>query len=323
MIKDLYDRGWSVSDIARESGHDRKTVRKVLSEPLLPSVKPRQARACKLDPFVDYLQRRLGDGVWNAHKLYTEVKARGYTGSETRVRAWVQPLRAARQIQATVRFETEPGQQAQVDWGHFGLIQHQGRQQRLYAFVMTLGWSRTMYVEFTTSMDETAFVRCHLNAWRYFGGVPREILHDNLKTAVLGRDGTGAIHWNPRYLDLAHCYGFSPRACQPYRAQTKGKVESGVKYVRGNFWVGLSYRDLADLNAQAHVWMDTVANVRVHGTTHEIPLARLALEGLQPFPEQLSFDTSRLGYRRSSRDGLVSYAGNYYSVPIPMLVSSC
>lgn len=244
------------------------------------------------------------------------MKARGYAGSETRVRAWVQPLRAARQVQDTVRFKTEPGQQSQVDWGHSGLIQHQGRQQRLCAFVMTLGWSRTMYLEFTTSMDETAFVRCHPNAWRYFGGIPREIVHDNLRTAVLGRGGTGAIHWNPRYLDLAHGYGFSPRACQPYRAQTKGKVESGVRYVRGNFWAGLSYRDLADLNAQAQVWMDTVANVRVHGTTHEIPLARLALEGLQPFAEQLNFDTSRLSYRRSGRDGLVSYAGNYYSVPI-------
>jgi len=116
MIKDLYDRGWSVSDIARESGHDRKTVRKVLSEPLLHAPKPRQARACKLDPYVECLQRRLSEGVWNAHKLYTEVKARGYTGSETRVRAWVQPLRAARQVQATVRFETEPGQQGHAAW---------------------------------------------------------------------------------------------------------------------------------------------------------------------------------------------------------------
>jgi len=212
--------------------------------------------------------------------LYAEIKLRGYTGSESQVRAWAHPLRETRLPQATVRFETEPGQQAQVDWGHFGTIHHQGRQKRLCAFVMTLGWSRTMYLEFTTATDEAAFLRCHLHAFRYFGGVPREIVHDNLKTAVLARDGTGAIHWNPRYLDLAHCYGFSPRACQPYRAQTKGKVESGIKYVRGNFWVGLTYKDLADLNYQALAWLNTVANVRVHGTTHEIPFARLALEGL-------------------------------------------
>lgn len=116
MIKDLCDRGWSVSDIARESGHDRKTVRNVLAELLLPTVKPRQARACRLYLFVDYLQKWLGEGVWNAHKLYTGVKARGYADSETRVRARVQSLRAARLAQTTVRFETEPGQQAQVDW---------------------------------------------------------------------------------------------------------------------------------------------------------------------------------------------------------------
>jgi transposase len=315
MIRDLYNRGLSISDIARCSGHDRKTVRKVIAAPLMPTPKRRKQRARKLDPYIDHLRKRMGEGVWNAHKLYTEIKALGYTGSETRVRAWIHPLREARLAQATVRFETEPGQQAQVDWGHFGTIQHQGRQMRLYAFIMTLGWSRAMYLEFTTSADEATWLRCHLNAFRYFGGVPREILHDNLKTAVLSRDGTDAIHWNPRYLDLADRYGFTPRPCKPYRAQTKGKVESGIKYVRGNFWVGLCYQDLVDLNAQSLNWLDTVANVRVHGTTHEVPFARLPLEGLQPFPEQLIFDTSRIGYRLSSRDCLISYMGNYYSVP--------
>lgn len=315
MIKELYRMGWSLSEIARHTAHDRKTVRRVLAEPLLPASKPRKVRKRKLDPYLEYLRKRMDEGVWNAHKLYGEIRARGYAGSETQVRGWMHPLRAARAAQATVRFETEPGQQAQVDWGHFGTIQHHGRQMRLYAFVMTLGWSRAMYVEFATSADEAAFVRCHLNAFRYLGGVPREIVHDNLKTAVLGRDAAGTIHWNPRYLDLSHCYGFSPRACQPYRAQTKGKVESGVKYVRGNFFVGLTYVDLADLNAQALVWLDTVANVRVHGTTRQIPFDRLPLEGLQPLPERCAFDTSRIAYRQSSRDCLVSYAGNYYSVP--------
>jgi transposase len=315
MIKDLYKRGLSISDIARSSGHDRKTVRKVIAAPLLPTPRPRKQRARKLDPYIDHLRKRMGEGVWNAHKLYAEIKALGYTGSETRVRAWIHPLRETRLAQATVRFETEPGQQAQVDWGHFGTIQHQGRQMRLYGFIMTLGWSRAMYLEFTTSADEATWLRCHLNAFRFFGGVPREILHDNLKTAVLQRDGSGAIHWNPRYLDFAHCYGFTPRPCQPYRAQTKGKVENGVRYVRGNFWVGLYYQDLPDLNVQALTWLNTVANVRVHGTTHQVPVERLGREGLQPFPEQLIFDTSRIGYRLSSRDCLISYMGNYYSVP--------
>ena len=315
MIKNLHRMGWSISAIARETGHDRRTVRKIIGSSLLPEPKPRKRRGRKIDPYIDYLQKRLDEGVWNARKLYSEIKARGYTGSETRVRAWMQPLRAERKPQATVRFETEPGEQAQVDWGHFGTIQHQGCQSRLYAFIMTLGWSRAMYLEFTTSTDEAAWLRCHLNAFGFFNGVPREIVHDNLKTAVLGRDDTGAIRWNPRYLDLADCYGFRTRACQPYRPETKGKVESGVKYVRGNFWLGLKYRDLDDLNAQARDWLDTVANVRVHGTTREMPYVRLALENLQPLPTQRIFDTSRIGYRRSSRDCLISYNGNYYSVP--------
>jgi transposase len=320
VIKELHRSGWSISAIARRTGHDRRTIRKVIAEPLLPTPKERKARARKLDPYVEYLQKRLDEGVWNARKLYTEIKARGYTGSETRVRAWVHPLREARRLQATVRFETEPGEQAQVDWGHFGAIQHQGRKKRLYAFIMTLGWSRAMYLEFTTQVDETSWLRCHVNAFRFFGGVPREILHDNLKTAVLGRDATGAIHWNPRYLDLADCYGFGLHPCRPYRPETKGKVESGVKYVRGNFWVGLKYQDLDDLNAQARDWIDTVANVRVHGTTGEIPYARLPLENLQPFPTQRTFDTSRIGYRKSSRDCLISYEGNLYSVPAAYVV---
>jgi hypothetical protein len=231
------------------------------------------------------------------------------------VRRFVQPFREARRRQATVRFETPPGQQGQVDWGSFGLIEHQGRQRRLYGFVMTLGWSRTMYVEFTVSADIAWWLRCHQHAFAYFGGVPREMLHDNLKTAVLARSADGVIHWHPRYLDFAHAYGFSPRACQPYRAQTKGKVESGVRYVQGNFWCGLHFVDLADLNQQAQHWLDKVANVRVHGTIQAVPFERLPLEGLLPLTGKLAYDTSVVSYRQSTKDCLVSYQGNYYSVP--------
>lgn len=127
----------------------------------------------------------------------------------------------------------------------FGTLQQHARQQRLYAFVMTLGWSRMLYLEFTFSTDLAWWLRCHQHAFAYFGGVPREVLHDNLKTAVLARDGAGGIHWQPRYLDFAQYYGFQPRACQPYRAQTKGKVENSIKYIRGNFWPGLQLTDLA------------------------------------------------------------------------------
>jgi transposase len=315
VIHDLYRKGVSISEIARQTGHDRKTVRSLLHQPVIPVPKPVRPHPHKIDPYIPYLEQRIVDGVCNARKLCRELQDRGYPGQETQVRLFLKPYRQARKAAATVRFETAPGEQAQVDWGHFGFIDHHGRRRPLYAFVMTLGWSRTMYLEFTVSAESAWFLRCHVHAFHYFGGVPREVLHDNLKTAVVARDADGTIHWHPPYLDFAHHYGFTPRPCRPYRAQTKGKVESGIKYVRGNFWVGLSFTDLADLNMQACVWLDRVANVRVHGTTGIPPFTRLADEHLASLAGTPDYDTSLVGYRYSSADCFVSYDGNYYSVP--------
>jgi transposase len=315
MIKELHRKGISISEIAHLTGCDRKTVRNAISRPLVREHQPRQGKRRKIDPYVDFLNRRIGEGVLNGNKLYDEIKAQGYPGGRSQVRAYVHPLRPPRQGVATLRFETEPGEQAQVDWGHFGLINHHGRQRRLYAFVMTLGWSRAMYLEFTISADTGWFLRCHLHAFHYFGGVPRMVLHDNLKTAVLGREADGGIHWNPRYLDFANYYGFTPKACQPYRAQTKGKVESGIRYVRSYFWVGLTFVDLADLNRQALEWLDTIANRRIHGTTRVVPFERLGQEGLQSMLGKADYDTSVISHRRSSNDCLIAYEGNHYSIP--------
>ena len=131
-----------------------------------------------------------------------------------------------------MRFETESGEQAQVDWGVFSYIGEDGRKHRMWAFVMVLGWSRAIYVEFVRRADVATFIRCHLNAFDYFGGVPSRCLYDNAKVVVLGRDDDGRAQWNGRMLDFARRVGFEMRLCRPYRAQTKGKVESGVKYVR-------------------------------------------------------------------------------------------
>jgi transposase len=315
MIKDLHRRGVTISDIARITGYDRKTIRAILNGPLSPPPQKRKARAKKLDPFVVYLEKRIEEGVLNGNKLFDEIRRQGYQGGRSLVKNFVQPYREARRQEATVRFETLPGEQAQVDWGYFGYIEHHGRRRRLYGFVMTLGWSRVSYLEFTISADAAWWLRCHVHAFRYFGGVPRVVLHDNLKTAVLDRDADGTIHWNARYLDFADYYGFTPKACRPYRAQTKGKVESGIRYVRGNFWPGLRFVDLADLNRQALDWLDTTANVRIHGTTGEVPFERLPLESLQSMVGKPDYDTSLIVFRRSTKDCFVSYDGNYYSVP--------
>jgi transposase len=315
VIKELHRTGMAISEIARITSHDRKTIRAILKGPLSPPPQKRKPRAKKLDPFVPYLERRIEEGVVNCNKLLDEIRRQWYQGGKSLVKNFVQPHREARRQEATVRFETLPGEQAQVDWGHFGFIEHHGRRRRLYGFVMTLGWSRACYLEFTISADAAWWLRCHVHAFRYFGGTPRVVLHDNLKTAVLDRHADGPIRWNPRYLDFAEYYGFVPQACRPYRAQTKGKVESGIRYVRGNFWPGLRFVDLADLNRQALDWLDFTANVRIHGTTGEVPFERLPLEHLQSLVGKPDYDTSLIVFRRATKDCFVSYDGNYYSVP--------
>jgi len=314
MIKDLYRKGVTISEIARQTGHDRKTIRAVLQGPIQPPAQKRKAKSSKLEPFRPYLEQRIQDGVLNCNKLLVELRSQGYQGGRSLIKNFVQPYRSAPRQRTTVRFETLPGQQAQVDWGYFGFIEHAGQRRRLYAFVMTLGWSRMLYVEFTVSTDAAWWLRGHLHAFHYFGGVPAEVLHDNLKTAVSARQD-GQVHWHPRYLDFAGYYGFTPRACQPYRAQTKGKVESAVRYLRYNFWPGLRFTDLADLNRQVRDWLDLTANVRLHGTTGVAPISRLPLENLTPLLGKPDYDTSVITFRRSTTDCYVSYEGNLYSIP--------
>src|SRR6266849_6220635 len=316
MIREMYRKGVSISEIARRTGRDRKTIRQIVTAPDLAAAKhARQVKACKIDPYAPYLEQRMAEGVLNARKLYGEILAQGYPGKESKVREFVHERRPEKEPMGTVRFETAPGEQGQVDWGSFGFITHHGRTYRLYAFVMTLGWSRASYLRFTISSDTTWFIRCHLHAFAYLGGVPKRLLYDNLKSVVLRRDAEDVVQWNPRFLDFADVAGFSPQACKPYRPQTKGKVENGVKYVRGNFWPGLHFQDLDDLNNQALAWLNATANPRVHGTTGEVPFSRLRAEGLQDASKALTYDTSVLTSRRSSKDCVISYEGNLYSVP--------
>ena len=182
---------------------------------------------------------------------------------------------------------------------------------------MVLGWSRAIYVEFVRRADVATFIRCHLNAFDYFGGVPRRCLYDNAKVVVLGRDDDGRAQWNERMLDFARRVGFELRLCRPYRAQTKGKVESGVKYVRGNFWPAVRFGDDADLNRQALGWCDGIANERVHGTTGRVPKAMLANErsSLGALPERSSLSVYLREDRKVGRDGYVNWDGSWYGAP--------
>ena len=191
-----------------------------------------------------------------------------------------------------------------------------GRKHRIWVFVMVLSWSRICYVELVRRAGTAAFIQCHVNAFEYLGGVPRRCLYDNARVITLGRDEEKRPVWNRRMPDFALRVGFEARLCQPYRAQTKGKVESGVKYVRRNMWPSLRFTDDADLNRQGLEWCDSVANARVHGTTHRIPWEMLDEERshLGKLPGRATLAPYLREDRKVVRDGCVSWEGSRYGV---------
>lgn len=319
-MKKLYElrgEGRSIRSIAKTLGVSRNSVRKYLRSPQVPRAKPRAARPSKLDPYKGYVQQRVAAGLDNCVVLLRELRAKGYTGSITILKEYVHPFRRRPQPRATVRFETDPGEQAQVDWGSFTYLTPDGARQRVWAFVMVLSWSRAIYVEFVRRADVATFVRCHINAFEHFGGAPKRCLYDNAKVVVLGRDASGQPQWNSRFLDFALRMGFDIRLCRPYRAQTKGKVESGVKYVRRNFWPTARFTDDADLNRHALEWCETVADERVHGTTRERPKDMLELERshLSSIPGKERLTPFLREERKVGRDGFVRWDGSGYGVP--------
>lgn len=305
--------GLSILEIARQTGYDRKTVRKYLLEEEEPKYSNAN-RASKLDCYKDYIRDRLKEvpEVSN-RRLLREIKAGGYSGGRSILSEFTKPLREETRKEAVIRFETMPGEQSQVDWSPFGTIEDYGIKKRLYCFSMVLGFSRCLYIEFTTSQDILIFLRCHQNAFQYFGGYTGTILYDNLKTVVLSRC-EGNIQWNPKFMDFAGFYGFQPKLCRLYRAKTKGKVERPFPYIRRDFFIGTKFEGVDDLNEKRLSWLNNIANTRVHGTTKEVPFERLKKENLLPLKDRL-YDTSFVGPRKVSPDCFISYEGNRYSVP--------
>ena len=322
-LKELQRQGMSIQGISKLIGWDRKTIRKYLQQPdALPEYGPRREQASKLDPFKPYLEERLRAGVWNACVLLRELRERNYSGGYTILKDWLQPQRSSARTVAVRRFETPPGKQAQVDWGHLGTLEWEDQERKLWAFTFTLGYSRRMMSEVALDQKIGTLLRMHEEAFRQMGGVPEEILYDRMKTVWLGSDERGEIVWHPVFLDFARYWGFTPRLCRPYRAQTKGKVESGVKYVRRNFLCGLQGREpnsLVDMNAQLREWVACVANRRVHGTTRDEVAVRWDVEqfSLQSLRGRLSYPYVDGELRKVARDAYVDWQGSRYSVPWP------
>lgn len=321
MILELHRQGLTVSAIAERTGRDRKTVRKYIRQGLtVPKYKPRGPRLGVLAPFAEYLRERVS--AWpklTGARLLREIRDQGYRGGKTALHDFVRSIRPAAAPVFEVRFETGAGEQAQVDFAEFKVVfdDEPSRTHRVWLFAMVLGHSRMLWGQYVLHQDLGTVLRCHMEAFERFGGVPREILYDRMKTAVLGEDTVEqAIVYNAKLLALAAHYGFTPRACQPYRAQTKGKVERPYRYIRADFFMARRFANMADLNAQLQHWLMTVANARVHGTTQRVVAEHFAQERahLRALPAG-RFDAVLRVQRRLSHEGCVSVDGNYYSVP--------
>jgi transposase len=317
-LRRLKAGGMTVSGIARTTGLDRKTVRRCLRQVQWQAYRRPAQRESLLAPHREWLMERAPLVGYSARILYQELCAsRGFEGGYGTVRDAVRPLRleTAAAGLTQCRFETEPGEQAQVDWGQ-ARVPLGARIVEVHIFVMTLGYSRRAWAEGYTHERMESLLAAHEHGFEHFAGVTREILYDRMRTVMLG-EREGQKRWNPTFQAFARHWGFEPRVCRPYRAQTKGKVESGVKYVKRNFLPGRTFRDLEDFNDQLRAWQVEIADRREHGTTHEPPLVRFAREApaLTPLVGRAGFLASMPRSRVVASDWLVSIDANRYSVP--------
>jgi transposase len=311
----------SVAELARRFELDRKTVRRCLREPAWRPYQRSAPAETVLSQHAEYLRDRAPKVRYSARILFQELRQQGYQGSYETVKRFVRPLRAAqgRGDAPLTRFETPPGGQSQIDWGT-ATVRFRHEPRVLHVFVLTLGFSRRSFYHTCPNETLSHFLDAHERAFDYFGGRTREHLYDRPRTVCQGTE-QGRIIWNPTFRAFAEYWGFEPRLCRPYRAQTKGKVESGVRYFKGNFLPGREFVDDVDLHEQLVEWMTTIADVRVHGTTHERPLDRFAQErpALVATAGQPSFRLEGLLARMVATDWLVSVDTNRYSVPFTLI----
>jgi transposase len=314
-IKHLHEqKGLRAAQIARELGLDERTVRRRLAaQQFLPRKSVR--RPSKLDPFKDTVVKMMESYPYSAAQVLQRLREEGFAGGYTAVKEFVRKVRPKRE-KAFLKLAFAPGECAQVDWGSYCSIRVGETTRRLSFFVMVLCYSRRMYVEFTVSQTMEHFLACHQNAFLAFGGVPARIMVDNLASAVLKRPRGEAPVYNPKYLDFARQAGFTISACGVAKGNEKGRVENGVGYVKKNFLAGAELPDFAAINPAARIWLDTVANVRLHGETRKKPVEMFLdeLPHLLPLPPH-PYDVATISCVRTSSQFRVAFDSNSYSVP--------
>jgi transposase len=301
----------SLRQIARELGLSYTTTQKWAQRQSYqkPSAPKRQS---KLDAFKGQIIRLLERHDYSARQIFQQIQEGGYGGRYTLVKEFVHQVRPQRRP-AFLTLHFQPGECAQVDWGCAGSVPVGSTRRRLSFFIMVLAFSRKMYLEFTLAETLEHFLCCHQHAFEYFGGLTAQVWVDNCKVAVLSR-APGSIAFNPSYLDFAQHYGFEIRACGVGQPQEKGRVESAVAYVKKNFLHGLELSDFQIINPAARHWLDTVANVRVHGQTHKTPQELFAQEKLKPL-HPLAYQAAVLDSVRVNSQFRIRVDGNRYSVP--------
>jgi transposase len=311
-IHELAIQGTSIHQIARDLGLARNTVRKYLRG--TPTAAARPNRPSKLDPHKDQIRRWVEeDHLLNCETMLERLRALGYTGQVSILKDFVQPLRPPKGGQQPVRrYETKPGEQLQFDWGEF-LYEQDGVRRKLYGFTAILSYSRMRCVVFTKRCDAPTMIRCLMAACEYFGGLPRAMLTDRMKSVLLQVED-GVFQWHPLFADFMAAIGVAPRVCKPYTPQTKGKIERSVGIVKQDFWPGITFTDVDDLNQQARSWYER-RNQRIHRTTGQRPVARWQGEGLQPVPSGWAWERWATEDRKVSWDGYLSYDGVLYGLP--------
>ncbi len=314
-ILTLHRKGLTQRAIARKLGVSRNTVKKYIDDPelILAPAEPRRRRSL-LDPFKDNIDAWLSEDDYTATWIYDRLVNMGFTGSYEIVKRRVAQLKGQHQKVAYMRFETEPGYQAQVDFAEFQVEHADGNVEKLYLFSIILGYSRKIYAELIRHCDLTTFLDCHIRAFDYFGGVPTEILYDRMKNVYIGRIA-GRDKFNDTLIGFALHYGFIPRVAPAYAAWVKGKVERPYTFIREGFWRGYGYACLETANKDLNRWL-RIKDQRIHGTTHEVVADRFERE--QPHLSQLPrqpFDTSYRIFRKVHKDCTVRFEGNGFVVP--------